>query len=253
MKPPVIALLHGWAMHSGLFDGLKAEWPEPDWRGVDLPGHGTRRGVAWPSDPSNPSNTDPLLDLLTDPLPDGCWLTGWSLGGLLAMQAVLREPDRFAGLVLIAATPSFLRKPDWKHAVEPALLQAMALGLVSDPERVFHRFIELEIQGGVNSKAERSRLREISVQHGLPDPDALKAGLDHLARTDLRDRLEAIDVPVLLVGGRRDRLVPWPALIEVDGRLAHSQRHCIAGAAHAPFLTQPREVADLMKEWITNV
>lgn len=247
MKSPVIGLLHGWALHSGLFDDLKAEWTEPDWRCVDLPGHGTRRGVAWPA------RLDELLDLLTEPLPDGCWLTGWSLGGLLAMQAVLREPDRFAGLVLIAATPCFVRKPGWPHAVEPALLDAMAQDLVEHPKRVFDRFIELEIQGSARRGADRSRLRSLSVQHGLPDPGALKAGLEHLAKTDVRDRLEAIEIPVLLIGGRRDRLVPWAALNEVNRCLPHSSLQCVVGAAHAPFLTRPRDVAELMNQWINNV
>jgi pimeloyl-[acyl-carrier protein] methyl ester esterase len=241
---PVIGLVHGWAMHGGLFDDLCAAWPDPDWRRLDLPGHGRRRDRAWPGTP------DELLDAVLEDLPAGAWLAGWSLGGLVAMQAALREPDRFAGLVLIAATPSLVRRPQWPHAVEPAMLQAMALELAEQPDAVIQRFLALEMHGAVHAKSDLKRLRERALAHGRPSRAALLAGLNYLAETDLSARLEAIELPVAVIGGRRDKLVPWAALETMAARLPRAEAIRIPGAAHAPFLTDPTAVAQAMRRWI---
>ncbi len=243
---PTIGLVHGWAMHGGLFDDLVAAWPEADWRRLDLPGHGRQRDRAWPA------TTDALLDAVLDDLPQGSWLLGWSLGGLIAMQAALREPDRFAGLLLIAATPSLIQRPHWPHAVEPAMLKAMAVELAGDPEPVVQRFLALEMHGAVNARSDLKRLRERAFQHGYPARQALMAGLNHLAETDLTGQLSQLALPVRLLGGRRDRLVPWAALEAVAEAVPDGDLVRIPGAAHAPFLTDPEAVAAAVRGWSTD-
>lgn len=247
---PAIGLIHGWAMHGGLFDDLRAAWPDPDWRRLDLPGHGLRRELGWPD------RTDALIDAVLDGLPEGAWLAGWSLGGLIAMQAALRasegEGPRLAGLVLIAATPSLIRRPHWPHAVEPAMLQAMARELAEHPEAVVQRFLALEMHGAVHARSDLKRLRERAFEHGLADRAALLAGLNHLAETDLTQRLGELDLPVALIGGRRDKLVPWAALESVAAQLPRAEAVRIPGAAHAPFLTDPTAVASAMRRWIAS-
>jgi pimeloyl-[acyl-carrier protein] methyl ester esterase len=231
-------------MHGGLFDDLCAAWPEPDWRRLDLPGHGRQRDTAWPE------STPELLDRMLEGLPDGAWLCGWSLGGLLAMQAALREPQRFSGLVLMAATPSLVRRPHWPDAVEPAMLKAMAVELAGDPAAVVQRFLALEMHGAVHARSDLKRLRERALEHGLPAREALLAGLNHLAETDLSERLSELELPVALIGGRRDKLVPWAALETLAERLPRAVTFRIPGAAHAPFLTDPAAVASVVRGWI---
>jgi pimeloyl-[acyl-carrier protein] methyl ester esterase len=203
MSQPTIGALHGWAMHSALFRDLADALPEADWRGIDLPGHGLNRDRPWPNDSAA------LVASLVHDLPEGSWLMGWSLGGLLAMQAALEYPKRFAGLVLISATPCFIAREHWPDGVEAGLLKAMALELGADPEVVVNRFLALEIHGSAHPRDELKRLKSLALQHGQPDKAALLAGLKHLADTDLSSRLAEIECPVLLLGGRRDKLVPW--------------------------------------------
>lgn len=246
MIQPVIGTLHGWAMHSGLFEELTAAWPDADWRGIDLPGHGRRRGEAWPDD------TDALIDGTVGDLPAGSWLLGWSLGGLVAMQAALRHPERIAGLVLLAATPCFIARAHWPEGADAGLVKAMALELASDPEVVVQRFLALEIHGSANARDELRRLKSLALRHGLPDKAALLAGLAYLERTDISRHLAEMACPVLLVGGRRDKLVPWASLERSHGTLPDSRLVRIPGAAHAPFLTDAGAVADAIREFVGN-
>jgi pimeloyl-[acyl-carrier protein] methyl ester esterase len=244
MSRPDIVTLHGWAMHGGLFDGLAERWPAAAWHRIDLPGHGCARGQPWPG------SIESLLDEIAARTPPAGWLMGWSLGGLLAMQAWLRNPGAFGGLALLSATPSFVAREHWPHGTDASLLKAMALELAGDPAAAIRRFLALEIHGSANARDDLRRLRHRALQHGIPDKAALLAALKHLAETDISDRLGEIDVPVLLIGGRRDRLVPFAALEAMqralpDGRLAR-----IPGAAHAPFLTDADAVVQALRDFI---
>lgn len=243
MSQTTIGALHGWAMHSGLFRDLADALPEVDWRRIDLPGHGKNRDKSWPED------IDVLIDGLVQALPEGTWLMGWSLGGLVAMQMALKYPKRFAGLILISATPCFIAREHWSDGVEAGLVKAMALELAADPEVVVNRFLALEIHGSAHPRDELKRLKSLALQHGLPAKPALLAGLKHLADTDLSNRLSEIECPVLVLGGRRDKLVPWASLERTHQLLPNSRLVRIAGAAHAPFLTDAGGVAETVRDF----
>lgn len=244
MSRATISAMHGWAMHSGLFKDLADALPDADWRGIDLPGHGRNRDTPWPED------TNSLVAGLVQDLPDGSFLMGWSLGGLLAIEAALKHPKRFAGLILISATPCFIARDNWPDGVEAGLLKAMALELAADPELVVNRFLALEIHGSAHPRDELKRLKSLALAHGLPDKAALLAGLKHLADTDLSGRLADIECPVLLLGGRRDKLVPWAAMERSHRLLPNSRLVRVPGAAHAPFLTDAAVVADAISGFL---
>ncbi|MGB5605365.1 MAG: alpha/beta fold hydrolase, partial [Gammaproteobacteria bacterium] len=91
---PDLLLVHGWGLHSGIWDGL-APLLEPHYRvtRMDLPGHGRS---AWQGQASLDDMTDAVLS--TAPA-TAVWL-GWSLGGLLAARAAQRAPARVTALVL---------------------------------------------------------------------------------------------------------------------------------------------------------
>ena len=92
--PPLI-LLHGWAMHGGVFAPLVRELSADfECHLVDLPGHGLseeRDGLA----------LERAVERLLQWLPPAPWL-GWSLGGLFALEAAVRAPERVCGVVAIA-------------------------------------------------------------------------------------------------------------------------------------------------------
>lgn len=250
MSRPVIGAIHGWAMHGGLFADLLHAWPDeepPDWRRLDLPGHGLRRHEPWPEDP------EALAAGVVRDLPAGSWLVGWSLGGQVALQAALAEPSRYRGLMLISATPCFLRRPHWPHGLAPELLQAMIDGLGHDPEAVVRRFLALELHGSSDVARQLRRLRSLAAVHGSPEASALLGGLEYLAATDLSDRLQELHLPVLLIAGRRDRLVPPPAAEETARRLHGARLVPMESEAHAPFLTRPREVAGILRDFVNAV
>ena len=108
---PSLVLLHGWALHGGVFAPLVQRLSDRyTLHLVDLPGHGFSR------DSEVPLTLDATVTAILARTPPAAWLA-WSLGGLFALHAAASS-SQVRGLAMIAATPRFVRDGDWPHAVE---------------------------------------------------------------------------------------------------------------------------------------
>lgn len=233
---PDIVMLHGWGLHGGLFGPL-VERLSGAFRThvVDLPGHGRSRATvgaglgAWSA-------------AVLASVPERALWVGWSLGAMVAIRAAL-DSTRIDRLVLIAATPRFVTGPGWPHAQDPGTLREFASGLEDDFRGTVHEFLTLQSLGDEDARARIRELRARVFGHGEPDPRALADGLAILSDTDLRDELVDLAVPVLVMAGSRDRLTPPAASTALAAAVAGARYEEVAGAAHAPFLSHPDEIA----------
>jgi pimeloyl-[acyl-carrier protein] methyl ester esterase len=239
---PDLVLVHGWGLHGGIWGDLPARLAQ-HFRvtTLDLPGHGRSR-----TDGESPS-----LDAFTDSVAELCpapaiWL-GWSLGGLIALQAALRHPHKVAKLVLIGTTPKFVQAPDWPHAMPVATFADFSRGLIQDYRATLLRFLSLQTGNSESARALLKQLRAGMFAHGEPQPEALAAGLAILEQTDLRARLAEIQVPALVVHGSYDRLVPAAAGEYLAAHLPQARLLRLEGAGHAPFLSHAAEFADAVR------
>ncbi len=234
---PDLVLLHGWAMHGGIFaplvEALGERWTV---HVVDLPGHGHSRSLG------ARFRLDAVAMEVLEVMPMAVWV-GWSMGGLIAQRAALMRPERVRGLVTIASTPCFVRAPGWPDAVEADVFRQFADDLTSNRRRTLERFLALEVVGSDNAGEQLRRLRELLFARGEPAAHVLADGLDLLERTDLRAELPALAVPSLWLAGIGDRLVPWRS-VQAAAELAGGRYSVQRGAGHAPFLVRPTAVAD---------
>jgi 2-succinyl-6-hydroxy-2,4-cyclohexadiene-1-carboxylate synthase len=174
---------------------------------------------------------------------DGAVLVGYSLGGRLALRAVLREPGRYGGLVAVAATAG-LDDPPIRSAraeADDRLAAWMEAASIEDIVGVWERQPLFADQSEALIEAQRpGRLSH--------DP----AGLAMLLRTAGQGVLEpvwhqllALDLPVLAIAGARDE--GYVAAAERIADIApHGRAAIVADAGHAPQLQRPEEVADLI-------
>src|SRR5690606_20490372 len=193
---PPLVLLHGWAMHGGVFAPLVERLrARHTLHVVDLPGHGCSRELALPR------ALDAGVDAVLDAVPDAPWCA-WSLGGLFALSAASREPARVPGLVMLCASPRFVRGQgnagaDWRYGVSAEIFQSFAQGLRADYRATLDRFVALEAFGSERARAAVRALRNELFARGEPPADSLARGLELLESTDLRDALPRLPVPSL--------------------------------------------------------
>jgi pimeloyl-[acyl-carrier protein] methyl ester esterase len=234
---PDLVLLHGWAMHGGMWgpwlDGLVGE---ARLHIVDLPGHGHSPWVTEASDLPG------LAEAVVPLVPRGATILGWSLGGMVALELARRHPGHVQALVLVATTPKFLAGPDWEHGLEPAVLNGFAQGLEADSRRTVQNFLALQARGDERAAATLRALRDRIVSRGEPDRRALAAGLHILSSVDLRHELPRIALPALVIAGAHDRLTPCAAGRELADRLPRGTLRIIERSGHVPFLSHPDQV-----------
>ncbi len=241
-----LVLLHGWAMHSGIWQSVIEQLQSQHniWC-VDLPGHGLAREQAWPEQPLK------LLKPLSEQLPDDSVWLGWSMGGLFALQAAQEQFCK--ALILVASNPCFVQQPHWPSAVPAEVFQQFSEDLSTGFERSLRRFLALEVHGSDSAKEQLQQLQTIAFSRGTPSLAALQGGLQLLQQADFSETLPTITLPVLIVGGRRDRLVPWTSLKQTAQQMPNATLKRIPGAGHAPFIGDPVMFSELVLEFCNGL
>lgn len=235
---PALVLLHGWGVNRGVWNHLM----EPLSRhfrvhALDLPGFG--------GTPAMDAYSLPLLaDYMLDRVPSrACWL-GWSLGGQVALQAALQAPQRVQRLVLVGATPCFMRTADWPHGMAADDMRQFCAELNADYAAALLRFFLLQAgRLDASSRALARRIAAVVATCGGATRAALFGCLDVLEAVDLRGRLAQVTVPTLIIHGDQDRLTPPQAGAYLADALS-AARLVMLPAGHAPFLSQPDRFLD---------
>jgi pimeloyl-[acyl-carrier protein] methyl ester esterase len=242
-----LVLIHGWAMHDGIFAPL-VDLLSPHFRLhlVDLPGHGNNRAYA-------PGSLDPLVVArsIANVTPTAIWI-GWSLGGLVALRAALDVPSQVQGLVEIASSPRFVIADDWPHAVPASVFRDFGAGLEAAFHSSIERFLALETLGSPNAQEELRRLKLQVFERGEPAAQALHEGLAILDTADLRRELQQLKMPSLWIAGRRDRLIP-PAAMRWAAEHSPQGQFLELSAGHAPFISHTIAVADAIVAFADSV
>jgi pimeloyl-[acyl-carrier protein] methyl ester esterase len=239
---PALVLVHGWAMHGGIFAPLVARLRDHcTLHVVDLPGHGASGTLDWLA-------LDDCARAIAARVPDDAAWLGWSLGGMVALRSA--RLGLTSGLVMLCATPRFPSAPDWPHGVAPEVLTRFGSELAADVRATIERFLALEAMGSDHMREDLRALRAHVFERGEPSREALRHGLDLLLTGDLREDLEPLDTPSLWIAGRRDRLVLAAAMREAAARCTDALFVQIEGGGHAPFLSHGDEVAGAILEFL---
>jgi pimeloyl-[acyl-carrier protein] methyl ester esterase len=237
---PDLVMIHGWAMHSGIFAPLTRELAAHfRLHLVDLPGHGLS------PEREGPLSLDDCARRIAAQVPRALWL-GWSLGGQVCLRAALRHSEQVNALALIASSPRFVLGTDWPHGVAAEVFRQFSSGLRTDYHRTIERFLALEAHGSARAQSELRELRAHVFDRGEPALHVLCDGLDILEQADLRDCIPQLRMPSLWIAGRRDRLIP-PGALQWAAQNAAGGRYLEFSAGHAPFIGHALAIADAIR------
>lgn len=203
---------------------------------IDLPAHG-RSPLSSPKDfralASEVRQTFDELDL------GPVHLVGHSLGGALAIALADTRSARVERLTLIA--PAGLG-PDINISIIHGLIRASCteslapwLGeLVSDRDLVTSSYVATAIR----SRADQQRRL---AQEKL----ARKIFADGTQTMDLSAALARAEMPIRIIWGREDKVIPWQHALRVPGKVS---LNLFEHVGHMPQIEQPQAVAALIDE-----
>jgi len=235
----VLNVVHGWGMNAHLFD----DWSDElalyfQINLIDLPGHGLNHEEILSLDLA-------ALAEEASHIPKGTWL-GWSMGGLLALNLALKQPQQVDALVMLCATPCFVTREHWPHGTDVQVLEQFANNLQLDIKQTIQTFLALEVMGVDDERSQLKVLKEKVFERPLPSKQALTAGLTLLRQVDLSSQLKNFQIPSLWISGRRDRLV-LPAAMQQAAELCGGEYYMLRGSGHAPFIRQAAELTQIVK------
>ena len=231
---PAIVLIHGLGAAGFSFASVVARL-RPYVRRVivpELPGHGLS---THPGD--RPVTPELVLDTISAALDrvvnEPVVVVGNSLGGAVAMDYARRHQEQVRALVLLSPAGARLADEEWKKLVE-------AFDVTSSAEarrfldRIYHRppwFLALvahEFPDVLKRRAVRDLLESSTPEHSAQPDD-----------------LAALRMPILLLWGRSERLLPAEALAYFRRHLpAHAVIEEPHGFGHSPQLEHPGRVAE---------
>lgn len=169
-------------------------------------------------------------------------LVGHGLGGMVALEAAARYPERFTK-VMTVATP--IQGNSLQHLVRPGTLSRL-LGR-ANPTNIWARHLR-------HMNVDYAQLMEEIVE----DTESLSEGvvrqvMDAVLGADLREKLATLQVPLVSVLGERDPIVGTEQghfLIEEHSSLQQIVR--LPKSSHFPFLDQPNVFSRLLTDFLAS-
>lgn len=221
---------------------------------LDLPGFGASPMPSWPIDMFAYGR---MLHDFCEKLDIGrdATLVGNSMGGLVAAEAVLTEPSRFARLVLVSAAgfintwlPHERGKATshaWNTFGRPFGAAARFFVTHRRARWLMFRFA-IRYPGRL-----RKELLWEQMASGVPCPGFADA-LDAVIEYDARDRLEEIQIPTMIVWGTDDWVIPSAAALSYSRRIPHSKLEIFERTAHVPQMERPARFNAVLEEFLSS-
>ena len=234
---------------------------------LDLRGFGLTPG--WPRSTSITANVALLDRFLREIVGRPAVLAGNSMGGLIAATRTAQHSATIAGLVLVdPALPPVSRRPDLgvaamfatyampgfgEFAMRMAQARATPAAAVkrvidlcfADPRRADPAMLAAAVELVAGRKLIRGKEESFL--------RATRSLVWTLARADrYRAMLRRIDVPVLLINGEADRLVPIAAARRAAAANPAWDTVFLPGVGHTPQLETPGLVVDAVTSWLAR-
>lgn len=232
---PVIIFIHGFPLNKSMWDNQMKALKENYWViAYDIRGHGG----------SDAGNKEFSIKLFTHDLLafmdflkiEKASLCGLSMGGYIALNAVVHHPERFDAIVL-SDTNCKSDSPVTKEKRLKTIGKIEADGVAEYAERsVKNLFAESSFETKLTEiLAVKQMIVNTSKQSLAKTIVALSS------RSEICTKLKEIKLPVLILLGEEDKISPLAAAKLMNGKIKSSALHIIKKAGHLSNMEQPDE------------
>jgi 3-oxoadipate enol-lactonase len=239
---PAVVLLHAIATDSDLWAAQIPAWSQfARILAVDLPGHGA--SAPRPQIDSLDQYAHALAELLASVAIKDVSIVGLSFGGMIGQAFALNYPQRVRSLVLSntsARTPAEM-KETWARRKQAASTQGMHAQVATTIERWFTP--QFRERAPLQVERVANMIRRTSY-------DGYAAAIEAIRGLDLLDRLSALEMPVLVVGGLQDAAVTPQTIEALAQRVPKAKTLLLEDAAHLANIEQPTAFTEAVGQFL---
>ena len=244
---PVIIFIHGFPFNKSMWDGqLKALKGNYRVIAYDVRGHGNTD--AGKGDFSIDLFANDLLSFMEALSIDKAMLCGLSMGGYIALNAVENYPDRFDALIL-CDTNCIADTPEAKEKRLKTIESIKKNGVEKFAEESIKNLFAPESLS--TKKDEIAAVREMIVN--TSKPSLYKTLQAFYKRKETCSKLSDIDVPVLIMVGKEDKITPPEASQFMHEKIADSFLYIVEHAGHLSNLENPTDFNIQLEKLVSTV
>jgi non-heme chloroperoxidase len=251
-----VVLVHGYALNGHSWEKQEAALLAAGHRVIAY----DRRGFGASSRPSTGYDFDTLaadLHVLLSTLNlRGAVLAGFAMGtGEVARYLAAHGAARVRAAVLVAPLlPFLLKTDDSPEGIDQSVFDDIAASITADRPAAMKDFMDrsynVDVLGG-------SRVSDQAWQNSfyvaISASAIAAAGCVTACREDFRGDLATISIPVLVIHGDQDRVLPYEATSRrLPALLEHARFTVIAGGPHAIIWTHADEVNQALLDFIAT-
>jgi len=243
---PAVVLLHGFLENGSMWSSLATSL-ENDFTiiRIDLPGHGTSALLEEPQ--SMKSMARAVASLLQSLNIDRFAAIGHSMGGYVALELAQMHPENVAALSLFHSNPFADAEAKKKDRAKAARVAQRNLSV----------FVEAAIPNLFTPKNQRKLAQEIdALIADAIDMDGKSVAACLLGmrdRSDFTDWILSTDLPLLLIAGKEDAIMPYKELEKLFPKSPTIEGLVLEKVAHMGHLEAPEECSSIYKKWLETV
>ncbi|SEL41237.1 pimeloyl-[acyl-carrier protein] methyl ester esterase [Colwellia chukchiensis] len=242
-----IVFIHGWGLNSAVWQPCLLQLVDKfQVITVDLPGFGDNHAYSIQA-----YTLAELAQQVTKAVAKPALYVGWSLGGLVASQIAITQPEQVLGLVTVASSPQFMARDNWP-GIKADVLAMFHQQLAEDTEKTISNFLKIQALGSPSIRQDVKCIRDLVMQRQQPQRQVLDAALQILATAQLSEQLSTIQRPFLRLYGQQDSLVPKQVIPLITALAPQSQSYLFKQASHAPFISHQQEFLTVLEDWIAK-
>jgi sigma-B regulation protein RsbQ len=189
---------------------------------------------------------DDVLEICSALDLDGVVFVGHSVSAMIGVLAAIREPERFANLVLVGPSPRYINDEDYVGGFSEPQISELLEFLDSN-----HMGWSETMAPVIMGNPDRPELgQELTNSFCRTDPEIAKRFAKATFLSDNRDDLARLQTPALVLQCSEDVIAPVEVGRYVHEHLPNSKLAILDATGHCPNLSAPDETIAAIKAYL---
>jgi len=199
----------------------------------DFPGHGDSPGKGY-TKISDYSNF--ILNFIKDMKLESPVICGLSMGGAVVLDLMLKHQSLFSAGILMNTGP-FL-------SVSDRIFNAV--------RKRYSAYVNMLVSFGTSEKSDRDKIQVMIKKMSQCNQNVACRDFEACNGFDVQKELKNIKCPVLIIGGKDDKITPVHLSESLHENISGSEINIMYNTGHFPIIENPEKTAIIMIEYLNK-